>query len=44
VDEDDGRTVADARVVEGVAVDVREHAAPSVRRGIRVRTLFGRRA
>jgi hypothetical protein len=42
MDQDDRWPLADARVVEGVAVDVREHVAPSVRWGLRVRTRVDR--
>jgi len=44
VDEDDRWSLADADVVHAVAVDVREHVAPSVQGGLRVRNPFRRRA
>jgi hypothetical protein len=41
VDEDDRWSLTDADVVHAVAVDVREHVAPSVREGIRDRIPCG---
>jgi len=44
VDEDDRWSLTDADIVHAVAVDVREHVAPSVRVGLRVRNPFSGRA